>query len=330
MLECLPSTIRPILEPLSHEYANKAEEIRIRINRPLEVAYQGGFTFVTPLGHPTNDASMAFCPTKEDGLRLLDRIAKHSLYTMEEELRRGYITIGGGHRIGLAGRVVLENGNVRSIKNITGFNVRIAREVHGTAEQFAHFLRDSKTSLFYHTLIISPPQRGKTTFLRDLARHISSNKNTTQPNGQKKRHAFKVGIVDERSEIAACIEGIPSFDVGSRTDVLDGCPKAEGMMMMIRSLSPEIIIVDEIGRVEDTSAIMEAIHAGITVIASVHGRDLSDVQKRPSLAPLFGERVFGRFVILSSKGSVGQISEICKADGSPIYVSAMAKQLERS
>ncbi|MGO4273638.1 stage III sporulation protein AA, partial [Paenibacillus sp. TAF58] len=150
----------------------------------------------------------------------------------------------------------------------------------------------------HHTLIISPPQHGKTTLIRDLARLISRGEwgtNYVSASGKK------VGVVDERSELAACVKGVPRFDLGPRTDVMDGCPKAEGMMMMIRSLSPDVLIVDEIGRPEDANAIHEAVHTGIRVVATAHGADYEDVRRRPVLKQLLDEGVFTRYVILQRR-----------------------------
>ncbi len=324
MLEWLPSSIRSVLLPMTSEFADKAEEIRIRIHRPLEIAYSGGYAYVAAGGGATREPALAYRPSKEDGLKLLDRITNHSLYTLEEELRRGYITVRGGHRIGLAGRVILEQGEVRSLKDISGFNIRIAREIPGAADKLIPYLREPHSAEYLHTLIISPPQRGKTTILRDIARiaasRLNANPGATHPAPADRPR--KVGIVDERSEIAACIDGIPTFDIGSRTDVLDACPKAEGMMMMIRALSPEILIVDEIGRSEDTMAVLEAMHAGITVIATAHGRNLEDVKLRPTLAPLFAEKAFQRYVILQSTGATGQIVEVYDNGGKRIFAAS--------
>jgi len=316
-LEWLPSSIRTALAHLPANWMNRAEEIRIRIDRPLEVVAAGEYTFVTPDGRLTLSAEQAFKPAREDCAKLLDRVTNHSFYTMEEELRRGYITVRGGHRIGIAGRAVLENGRVRTLQQIGGFNIRIAREVRGSAEQLLPLLWDPVREAFHHTLIVSPPQRGKTTLLRDAARAVASGGWSSPERGGRPR---KVGIVDERSEIAACVDGRPTFDVGPRTDVLDACPKAEGMMMLIRSMSPEVLIVDELGREEDAEAVLEAAHAGIAVMATAHGRGPDDVRERPSLAPLFAERVFTRIVTLAPRGPTGTILDIRDASGERIAV----------
>jgi len=295
----LPDRLSRIVSLLDRSTLNRMEELRIRENRPLEVIYGGTYSFVTAAGGLTLSAEQAYKPDKDDCLKLLDLLTNHSLYSFEEELRRGYITVRGGHRVGIAGRAVLDRGQVKLLRDITGFNIRLAREVRGAAEGIIRSLIDPAQGMIHHTLVVSPPQCGKTTLIRDIARILSEG--AWSGNGLQGR-GVKVGIVDERSEIAASVEGVPTFDVGPRTDVLDACPKAEGMMMMIRSLSPQVIIVDEIGRKQDAEAIQEAMHAGIRVVATAHGRDIEDVRRRPDLAPLFAASVFSRYVVLSGTG----------------------------
>ncbi|CAM2809824.1 stage III sporulation protein AA [Paenibacillus sediminis] len=294
-LTVIPEPIHSILLNLPKVSLALLEEIRIREGRPLEVNAGGEHSFVTAFGSLTDDAEAAYKPTREVGHKLLDLITNHSLYTMEEELRKGFITIPGGHRIGLAGRTVLSNGQVEHIRDISGFNIRIAREIQGVADSILPHLLDFKQRSVFHTLIVSPPQHGKTTLIRDLARQIS---NGSWGHPEAKWRGMKVGIVDERSEIAGSLKGVPSFDVGSRTDVMDGCPKAEGMMMMIRSMSPQVLMVDEIGRAEDAEAIAEALHAGIRVIATVHGSDIDELEKRPVLADLMERQLFQMYALL--------------------------------
>lgn len=300
LFELLPLPIRSMLAGLPESVAGELEEIRIRENRPLEIGYGGRFAFVRPDGTLAGDHRSGYKPTREDCRTLLETLTDHSLYAVEEELRRGYVTVAGGHRIGLAGRTVLDSGAVRHLRDITGFNVRIARPRIGCSAKLLPALLDRSARTVRHTLILSPPQQGKTTLLRDLARAVSSGEwNDPTARGWGGR---KVGIVDERSEIAACERGVPTFDLGPRTDVLDACPKAEGMMMLVRSMSPEVVVVDEIGRQEDAEALREALHAGVRVLATAHASDLADVFKRPALASLADEGMFGAYVLLSRSG----------------------------
>jgi stage III sporulation protein AA len=251
----------------------------------------------------------------------LEMLTRHSLYTFEEELRRGYITVEGGHRVGLTGRTVLEQGRVKLLKDITGFNIRIANERKGSAAKVLPYLLDQHPGYqgIHHTLIVSPPQQGKTTLIRDLARILSSG---PAGGGSILSRGYKVGIVDERSEIAACDKGIPRFELGPRTDVLDACPKAEGMMMLIRSMSPEILVVDEIGRMEDATAIHEAVHAGIRVIATAHGLNHEDVRQRPVLKELLTEGVFSRIVVLGNREGAGTLEGVYDALGKRLTLPA--------
>ncbi|MNW38178.1 hypothetical protein D3C74_152380 [compost metagenome] len=294
-LTVFPDNIRSLLSALPPSVFGGLEEIRIREGRPLEINAGGRFCYLTSEGGMTLDAAKAFMPSKQECNRLLDLITNHSLYTMEEELRKGFITIEGGHRIGLAGRTVLGGGKVEHLRDISGYNVRLAREIKGLANTLLPQILDFKHKSVLHTLILSPPQQGKTTLIRDLARQISSG---TWRHPEARWPGMKVGIIDERSEIAGSKRGVPSFDVGPRTDVMDGCPKAEGMMMMIRSMSPDVLIVDEIGRSEDVDALAEALHAGVRVIATAHGSNVDDLSSRPAMSRLLECSFFQMYAVL--------------------------------
>ena len=294
ILSFLPKNIADLISKIPPNQKEELEEIRIRINRPIEMTLKGAPRFLSYIIQP------------EDAFHLMNKISHFSIYTLEEELKRGYITISGGHRIGLAGKVILEEGKVKAIRDISSFNIRIAREKVGIAEPIIPFIFKGN---WMHTMIIGPPQTGKTTLLRDIARIISSG------NREKGYEASKVGIVDERSEIAGCVNGVPQLTFGHRLDVLDACPKAEGMMMLIRSMSPDVLIVDEIGRKEDAEAIQEAVHAGIKLVMTTHGTSLDEIRNRPSLRNILDQRIFERFVILSRASGPGTITHIYNANG---------------
>lgn len=316
LLRLFSVPLRQRLATLPNEVMLQLQEIRVREGRPLEIVWGRRYGFIAQASGLCDDPALAYRPTRDDCASLLEMLTQHSLYTFEEELRRGFITVQGGHRIGLAGKAVLEQGKVKLLKEISSFNVRIAGERRGAGMRVLPYLVDRQADGVHHTLIVSPPQLGKTTLLRDLARLISSG--PAEGANRWLQRGYKVGIVDERSEVAACDKGVPRFDLGPRTDVLDGCPKAEGMMMMIRSMSPEVLVVDEIGRPEDAAAIHEAIHAGIRVMATAHGLDLDDVRKRPVLKELLGEEVFSRIVVLSNADGVGTLQGVYDATGQPV------------
>ena len=300
LLKLLPAELAALVRALPASVLDGLEEIRVRQGRPLEIGHDGGYAFVTPDGALSADPAAGYRPDERLCARLLERITNHSLYAMEEELRRGFVTVPGGHRIGLAGRTVLEGGAVRGLRDIGAFNIRIARERRGAAARLLPHIADRARRSVLSTLIVAPPQQGKTTMLRDIVRTVSYG-DWPMPEARG-WPARKVGVVDERSEIAACVRGVPVFDVGPRTDVLDACPKAEGMMMLLRSMSPELLAADEIGRPEDADAIREAAHAGVPVIATAHAGGLEDARGRTTIRRLLDEGAFAAVVELRRRG----------------------------
>ncbi|WP_010166280.1 stage III sporulation protein AA [Candidatus Epulonipiscium viviparus] len=296
--EVLPRHIKNMMLKINPRIINELEEIRIRISKPIILR-----THDNEFGIFENGAckpNKGYCANKTDIDGILKFASGFSMYAIEDELRSGFITIAGGHRIGVVGRAVIDNKNLKTITNISAINIRIAREVVGAGNKIVPYIY--KNRKICNTLIVSPPKCGKTTILRDVIRNLS--------NGESLDVSYHVGIVDERSEIAACYMGIPQNDVGIRTDVLDSAPKAEGILMLLRSMSPEIIAVDEIGRDEDYKAIFDALIVGVTVICTIHGSSLNDCLNKPLLKDMLDKKLFERIIILSNNPKVGTVKEV--------------------
>lgn len=292
---------------------DELQEIRLRINCPLIINYRNREYFVSENGTLVTDPSLGLLITKNEIKETMEYISNYSLYAFEEEIRQGFITISGGHRIGISGKTIIQGNHIKGMKHISYINIRLAHQVKGCADKVMPYLINEKTRGIYHTLIISPPKCGKTTLLRDIIRQIS--------NGSYRFDGMNVGVVDERSEIGACYMGVPQNELGIRTDILDCCPKAKGMMMLIRSMSPQVIAVDEIGSKEDLEAINHVINCGCKLIATVHGSSLEDVKSKPILGELLQNRVFERYIVLSNIKKVGQIDEIYDAAGNRLLSS---------
>lgn len=277
----------------------KLYEIRLRVGRPLFLTYDGGECFLR------NRGEEPYVVTQEDLKETLEYVTGYSLYAYEEEIRQGFISVQGGHRVGVTGKVILDGGKIRGMKYISCINVRLAHEIQGCAQEVMPYIQTK--DWVAHTLIISPPRCGKTTLLRDIIRQIS--------NGREGIPGQTVGVVDERCELAGCYQGVPQNDVGMRTDVLDGCPKAEGMQMLIRSMSPSVVAVDELGREEDFRAVEAVIHCGCKLIATAHGNSLEDVLAQPFFQKLVEERVFERYILLGKRERAGIIEGIYDGNG---------------
>lgn len=285
----MPRPIQQMLQNIDTNSQEKLEEIRFRIGKPIIIRMTHAEYGLKDSG--LDKVEMGYRLTRIDMENIMKLLSGFSLYALEDELRQGYLTLKGGHRVGIAGKVVVEKGNIKTIKNISAINIRIAHQVIGCSKTVMPYLLSREK--VYHTLIVSPPKCGKTTLLRDIVRNLS--------NGYSGYGPYTVGVVDERSEIGGCYEGVPQNDVGIRTDILDGCPKSEGMRMLLRAMGPEVIAVDEIGKSEDIRAIEEVLSAGITVISSVHAKNLEDCKKIPGLNRLLDEGRFERMIILSNE-----------------------------
>lgn len=310
LLKILSLKLRTIFSKLSIDF-EQLQEIRLRINAPLLVIYRNEEVFVTEEAVLTDLVAKAVQITKNEIRETMEYISNYSLYAFEDEIKQGFITINGGHRIGIAGKIIIEDDEIKGMKHISFINIRLAHQVKGCANKVIPYLIDETTKRIYHTLIISPPRCGKTTLLRDIIRQLSD--------GNNRVAGMNIGVVDERSEIGACYMGTPQNDLGIRTDILDCCPKAKGMLMLIRSMSPQVVAVDEIGSREELDAIDYVIGCGSKLIATVHGNSLEDIKRKPTLGELVQKKVFERYVILSNKRSIGYLEEIYDSDGKLLY-----------
>lgn len=292
-----------ILTQIPLSYKEKIEEIRLRNNNPLTISCEGKDYFIREDGKVSTEINEGFIVLEKHIHSTFQIFSNYSVYAYQEEIKNGYITIKGGHRVGIGGKIVYGPKGIETIKNISSLNIRVAREKKDISNHIVPYLLDHNRR-FYNTLIISSPQCGKTTLLRDIIRNLSNGY------GMMDKEGFKISIVDERSEIAGMYRGTAQNDIGVRTDVLDGCLKSDGIMMAIRSMSPDIIAVDEIGGVKDVEAIHEALRAGIKLIATVHGYSLEELQEKRSMEELFKEKIFERYIILDRSNGVGTIKKI--------------------
>lgn len=273
-VQALPLRLRERALSLPEEDRAKTEELRLRAGWPMTALICGA------------ERSLGGEPVEGEELERLVEIASGaSVHTVLDQICRGYLTFAGGHRIGLCGRLVLREGEIRGLRAISSANLRLARQVRGAAGPVLDRLCPG--GRLADTLILAPPGLGKTTLLRDLVRSASEGEGCTP---------LRVALADERGEVAAMYNGVPQLEVGRRTDVAEGCPKAQGLMLLLRAMNPQVLAVDEITAPEDVKALITAAGCGVTLLATAHARERADLERRPVYRPLLEEGLF-RFLL---------------------------------
>ncbi len=285
IFRALPRKISYFIENNLHEHIEEIEEIRIRANKKTIIIYN------------LNEIIVDYVTTPMDILNTLQVLCDNSIYSYQSQICQGFITILGGHRIGITGSAVMQNGKVININYISSLNFRIAKEIKGISNNVLPKIIDNNE--IKTTLIVSPPGYGKTTLLRDLVRNISDN-------------GFTVSLVDERGEVAAMYKGVPQNDVGIRTDVIENVTKSIGMKIAVRTMTPQVIVADEIGTTEDIDAINYAMCSGVKGIFTAHGGNIDEMKKNEILNKLYQQKVFERIIFLEKMGKVGKIYKLDK------------------
>lgn len=302
------SDLRAVTRVLSRDICynineNTIEEIRIRVDRPVILKYPEGKEDI--LDHVV---------TQNEILNILQSLCNNSIYSYQSQICDGYITLQGGHRVGITGNVAMKDGKITNVNYVSSLNFRIAREIIGASDEILKEVvtRKSNTSSqnnyrnanidnndisnleINNTLIVSRPGCGKTTVLRDLVRNISN-------------MGFTVSLIDERGEIASMYKGIPQNDIGLRTDVMDNVTKSLGMKIAVRTMAPQVIVADEIGTEGDLEAINYGICSGVKGIFTAHGSDISELRQNETLNKLYEEKLFKRIIFLENRGKMGKV-----------------------
>lgn len=293
IIQLFPDTYREFFKEAVLR-ADHLNEIRLRAEKPVIVVLNGTEYFLTKTGAFTKEESAAEKIGQKGLDTILNHICNYSVYAYEDEIRQGFLTVQGGHRIGVAGQAIMRTeGEIKNMKYISFLNIRISHQILGAADCILPFLYDNDR--IYNTLLISMPGVGKTTLLRDIVRQVSD--------GNRHAEGMTVGVVDERSELAGCFQGVAQNDLGIRTDVLDACPKAFGMMMLLRSMAPKVIAVDEIGNRQDEEAIRQVTRCGVHILATIHGSGMEDLKNSAIGRNLLEERIFERYIVLEKAGN---------------------------
>ena len=283
ILRYFPNKIYQIFSNLLQEnpqIGNELQEIRIRVDKPIILKLK------------EKDLILQYNILQTEILQIVERLCENSIYAYKNQICEGFITVKGGHRVGLTGSCVIENGKITNIKYISSLNIRIAREVKNCSTRILREIIDIENKTIYNSIIVAPPGRGKTTILRDIIRRLSDGIEEINFRGKT------CGVVDERGEIAAMYKGVPQNDVGIRTDIIENVSKNKGIHMLIRTMAPEIIACDEIGSKEDVEAIHYALYSGVKGIFTMHGKNVEDIKNNKQIYELIENREIQKIIFL--------------------------------
>lgn len=271
---------RSIVSLIDMNQIEKLQEIRIRVNKKAILKYDD------------KEVITNFIPNESNMIEILHRLCENSIYSFQSQICNGFVTLYGGHRVGITGHVVMNNGKINNINYISGLNFRIAKEIIGASNDLLRYVIENGE--IQNSLIVSKPGNGKTTLLRDLVRNLSN-------------MGYTVSLIDERGEIAAMYNGVPQNDVGLRCDVLDNVTKSLGMKIAVRTMSPDIIVSDEIGTKEDVEAINYGVLSGVHGIFTAHGNSIMDIKLNENLNKLYEEKIFNKIIFLEKMGKIRDV-----------------------
>lgn len=297
--------IKEKLINVDYNFFEKAQEIRIRCNKCIIFKILNKEYFLCKDGKLSKNfiEKNIFIPTIEDIQKTLEIMSDYSIYAFEQELKNGFVTLSGGFRVGITGTSVVENEKIKAIKNISSINIRLAKEIKGCSKKILPYIKEEK---FFSSIIISPPNCGKTTLLRDIIKEISEN-------------GENVAVIDERSEIGGVYMGISQMDLGIRTDIFDRCPKNQGMINVLRSMAPDFIAVDEIGTEEDILALEKIFNSGVKVICTVHAENIYELRKKHGFEKILEGKFFKRYITLDKANFKFNISNIYNENFEKIF-----------
>lgn len=309
ILRFFPAVLRGPWEACNWNWS-EIEEIRIRVNKPIIIRGRNKECIILKNGviEEVNDAekiNTCVIYREKELEEMLRHLCKDSIYAYEEERKQGYLTMPGGHRIGITGELTHVDNQSYIAKYIRYMNIRIAHEIKGISDEIMGWLTEG--GQVWNTLIVSAPGAGKTTLLRDIVRNFS--------NGGKEYKGYSVGVIDERGEIAGAYRGVASLDCGIRTDVITGGNKEQGARILIRTFAPRIIVMDEIGTKADADAIFFAGISGCSVLATIHGNCWSDLERKTEISSLMQNRIFQRILFLHKEDDGTRRIEIWNEEG---------------